>query len=116
MQGLQRLEINTNIAPLILKIPSMKRYEDLVSQTFDFPTEEFKVVRKELHFHGIPLMDIIKEHGTPLKLSYLPKIGQNIKKARKLFKSAMKKTSIRAIICIAIVRNLHTSALCLKRR
>jgi arginine decarboxylase len=91
MQGLQRLEINTNIAPLILKIPSMKRYEDLVSQTFDFPTEEFKVVRKELHFHGIPLMDIIKEHGTPLKLSYLPKIGQNIKKARKLFKSAMKK-------------------------
>lgn len=69
----------------------MKRYEDLVSQTFDFPTEEFKVVRKELHFHDIPLMDIVEEHGTPLKLSYLPKIGQNIKKARKMFRKAMKK-------------------------
>ncbi len=69
----------------------MKRYEDLVSQTFEFPTEEFKVVNNELHFHNIPLMDIIKEHGTPLKLSYLPKIGQNIKKAKKMFKAAMKK-------------------------
>ncbi len=69
----------------------MKRYEDLVSQTFEFPTEEFKVVNNELYFHNIPLMDIIREHGTPLKLSYLPKIGQNIKKARKMFKAAMKK-------------------------
>jgi arginine decarboxylase len=69
----------------------MKRYEDLVSQTFDFPTEEFKVVKNELYFHDISLMDIIKEHGTPLKLSYLPKIGQNIKKAKKMFKHAMKK-------------------------
>jgi arginine decarboxylase len=69
----------------------MKRYEDLVTQTFDFPTDEFRVVNKQLHFHGIPLMDIIKEHGTPLKLSYLPKISQNIKRARKMFKNAMKK-------------------------
>ncbi len=69
----------------------MKRYEDLVTQTFDFPTEEFKVVKNELYFHDIPLMEIIKEHGTPLKLTYLPKIGHNIKKARKMFKNAMKK-------------------------
>ena len=69
----------------------MKRYEDLISQTFEFPTEEFKVVKKELYFHGIPLMDVIQEHGTPLKLSYLPKIGQNIRKARKMFKQSMKK-------------------------
>jgi arginine decarboxylase len=69
----------------------MKRYEDLVSQTFEFPKEEFKVVNNELHFNDIPLMDIIKEHGTPLKLSYLPKISQNIKKAKKMFERAMKK-------------------------
>ena len=69
----------------------MKRYEDLISQTFEFPKEEFNVLNNELHFHDIPLMDIIKEYGTPLKLSYLPKISQNIKKAKRMFKSAMKK-------------------------
>jgi len=68
----------------------MKRYKDLVTQTFDFPTEEFKVSHNELQFHGISLMDIIKEHGTPLKISYLPKIGQNIKRAKKMFKKSMK--------------------------
>jgi arginine decarboxylase len=69
----------------------MKRYEDLVSQTFEFPKEEFKVVNNELHFNDIPLMDIIKEHGTPLKLTYLPKISHNIIKAKKMFERAMKK-------------------------
>ena len=69
----------------------MKRYEDLIDQTFEFPTEEFKVLKNELHFHDIPLMNIIEEYGTPLKLTYLPKITQNIKKAKKMFTSAMKK-------------------------
>lgn len=69
----------------------MKRYEDLVSQTFEFPKEEFKVVNNELHFNDIPLMDVIEEHGTPLKLTYLPKISQNIKRAKKMFARAMKK-------------------------
>lgn len=69
----------------------MKRYGDLISQTFEFPQEEFKVVNNELFFNEIPLMEIIKEHGTPLKLSYLPKIGQNIHKARRLFVTAMEK-------------------------
>ena len=53
----------------------MKRYEDLISQTFEFPQDEFRVENHELLFNEIPLMDIIKEHGTPLKLSYLPKDG-----------------------------------------
>ncbi len=69
----------------------MKRYEDLISQTFEFPQEEFKVVNNELLFHEIPLMEIIKEHGTPLKISYLPKISENIQKARGMFISSMKK-------------------------
>ena len=67
----------------------MKRYEDLISQTFDFPQEEFKVENNELLFNEIPLMDIIKEHGTPLKLSYLPKVSHNIIKAKKMFNNAM---------------------------
>lgn len=69
----------------------MKRYEDLIRHTFDFPQEEFKVDNNELFFHDIPLMDIIKKYGTPLKLTYLPKISQNIKKAKGLFRDAMNK-------------------------
>ena len=71
----------------------MKRYEDLISQTFDFPQEEFRVVNNELRFNEIPLMDVIKAHGTPLKISYLPKISQNIEKAREMFQTSMKKNN-----------------------
>lgn len=69
----------------------MKRYEDLISQTFDFPQEEFKVVGNELLFNNIPLMEIIRAHGTPLKITYLPKVSHNIKKAKKMFQKSMKK-------------------------
>jgi arginine decarboxylase len=66
-------------------------YIDLIEQTFEFPTEEFKVVDNELHFHDVPLMDIIEEYGTPLKLTYLPKISQHIQKAKFLFNKAIHK-------------------------
>lgn len=69
----------------------MKKYVDLIEQTFDFPQEEFKVVNNQLLFNDVPLMDIIDKYGTPLKLTYLPKIGENIRYAQKLFKDAMKK-------------------------
>lgn len=71
----------------------MKRYEDLITQTFEFPTEEFKVINNELFFNDISLMDVIREYGTPLKLSYLPKIGQKINHSRQMFEQAMKKHS-----------------------
>ena len=48
------------------------KYLDLIEQTFEFPQEEFKVIENELFFHEIPLMDIIKRYGTPLKITYLP--------------------------------------------
>ena len=67
------------------------KYIDLIEQTFDFPQEEFKVVDSELYFHKVPLMDIIKQYGTPLKISYLPKISSQIQKARRLFNVAMAK-------------------------
>jgi len=67
------------------------KYIDLIEQTFDFPQEEFKVLDDELYFHDVPLMDIIKQYGTPLKISYLPKISHQIQKAKRLFNVAMAK-------------------------
>lgn len=68
----------------------MDKYSDLIHQTFDFPTEEFKVENNELLFNGIPLMDIIKQYGTPLKLTYLPKISSQIQRAKRMFGEAIK--------------------------
>ncbi len=65
------------------------KYLDLIEQTFDFPQDEFRVEDGELYFHNIPLMDLIKQYGTPLKISYLPKISQQIQKAKKLFNVAI---------------------------
>ncbi len=67
------------------------RYIDLIEQTFYFPQDGFEVIDGSLHFHGISLMEIIKQYGTPLKISYLPKISQQIQKAKKLFSVAMAK-------------------------
>ncbi|MFN4085559.1 MAG: arginine decarboxylase [Spirosomataceae bacterium] len=70
----------------------MKRYIDLIQQTFEFPTREFGVDdNHNLLFNNVPLMDIINKYGTPLKLTYLPKISEHIEHARLLFKNAMKK-------------------------
>lgn len=67
------------------------KYSDLIEQTFEFPNEEFSVQENQLEWCGIPLMDIIKQYGTPLRLTYLPKIGDNIQKARRTFNVAMAK-------------------------
>ncbi|HRE96436.1 MAG TPA: arginine decarboxylase [Flavobacteriales bacterium] len=67
------------------------QYLDLIKQTFDFPTESFTVNDNELYFNDIPLMDIVKQYGTPLKITYLPKIGDQIQKAKTMFNVAMAK-------------------------
>lgn len=67
------------------------KYFDLVDQTFDFPQDEFCTEDGELLFHGIPLMEIIKQYGTPLKLTYLPKISSQIQRAKRLFNVARAK-------------------------
>ena len=67
------------------------KYLDLIEQTFDFPTEEFEVIENELYFHEIPMMDVIKQYGTPLKISYLPKISDQIQRAKRWFNVAMAK-------------------------
>jgi arginine decarboxylase len=65
------------------------KYKELIEQTFDFPQKEFKVEDDSLLFNNLPLMDIVKKYGTPLRLTYLPKIGQQIQKARRLFNSSI---------------------------
>ncbi|MFP4469207.1 MAG: arginine decarboxylase [Bacteroidota bacterium] len=72
------------------------KYIDLIEQTFEFPQEEFEVIDNELYFHDIPLMDIIKQYGTPVKLTYLPKISEQIQKARRYFNVAMAKVDYQA--------------------
>ncbi len=69
----------------------MKSYIDLIEQTFEFPTQEFKVVKNELLFNGVKLSDVIKEYGTPLKITYLPKISEHIQYCKKLFNDSIKK-------------------------
>ena len=71
------------------------KYFDLIDQTYEFPQDEFQVEDNELLFHGIPLMDIIKQYGTPLKITYLPKISQNIQRAKRLFNVAIAKADYR---------------------
>ncbi len=73
------------------------KYSDLINQTFDFPQDEFTVENGELYFHDINMMDIIAQYGTPLKISYLPKISSQIQKAKRMFNVAMAKVDYKGI-------------------
>ncbi len=66
------------------------RYFDLIDQTFYFPQEGFDIDNGYLTFHNISLRHLIQKYGTPLKLTYLPQIGAQIKKARNFFNRAIK--------------------------
>jgi len=66
------------------------KYFDLIDQTFDFPQNGFDLKNGYLTFNDIPLIHLIRKYGTPLKLTYLPGIGRKIKKARNLFRRAMR--------------------------
>ncbi|GJM63516.1 arginine decarboxylase [Persicobacter diffluens] len=73
------------------------KYIDLIEQTFDFPIEAFDVNEQgELAFEDIPLMDLIKQYGTPLRFSYLPNISRNIRRAKTWFNVAMAKVDYQA--------------------
>ncbi len=87
------------------------KYIDLVEQTFDFPQDEFSVKEGELQFYDIPLMELIKQYGTPLKITYLPKISQQINRAKRMFNVT---TTVRTTTATAPSR--ATSRSCSKRR
>lgn len=60
-----------------------------IKNTAAFKGQLFSLRRNTLYFQNIPLIDMIKEYGTPLKLYYLPAISENINNARKWFTSSM---------------------------
>lgn len=66
-------------------------YLDLIDQTYYFPQEGFDLRDGYLTFHGVSLKYLIEKYKTPFKLMYLPRIGEQIRKARNLFKRASKK-------------------------
>ncbi|MDT0650096.1 arginine decarboxylase [Autumnicola edwardsiae] len=67
------------------------KYSDLIDQTYYFPQEEFKLEENSLHFHDIDLMELVEKYGAPLKFTYLPKISENINRAKSWFKEAIEK-------------------------
>lgn len=66
-------------------------YFDLIDQSYYFPQEGFDLKNGTLTFHGISMKYLIDKYGTPFRFIYLPKIGDQIKKARNLFNRAIKK-------------------------
>ncbi len=73
------------------------KYIDLIDQTFYFPQEEFKLNKDNtLQFHDIDLMKLVEQYGSPLKFTYLPKISENINRAKLWFKNAMQKNNYSA--------------------
>lgn len=65
-------------------------YFDLIEQSYYFPQEGFDLRDKHLTFHGVSLKHLIEKYGTPFRFIYLPKIGDQIKKAKNLFNRAIK--------------------------
>ncbi|HPE87699.1 MAG TPA: arginine decarboxylase, partial [Bacteroidales bacterium] len=65
-------------------------YFDLVEQSYYFPQEGFDLQDGYLTFHGVSLKYLIDKYGTPFRLFYLPRIGDQIKKARNLFNRSIK--------------------------
>ena len=56
------------------------------------PHGRLTVQDHELRFHGIDLMALIEKHGTPLRLTYLPKISSQIQRAKTWFANAIAQT------------------------
>lgn len=66
------------------------KYIDLIDQTYHFPQEEFTLQENTLLFHDVNLMALIEQYGAPLKFTYLPKISDNIQRAKGWFANAIK--------------------------
>ena len=66
-------------------------YFDLIDQSYYFPQEGFDLREGYLTFHGVSLKHLINKYGTPFKLLYLPRIGEQIRKAKNLFSRAIRK-------------------------
>ncbi|WP_273567925.1 arginine decarboxylase [Maribacter halichondriae] len=72
------------------------KYIDFIDQTFEFPQENISLKGSNLLFHGIDLMSLVGQYGSPLKFTLLPKIPENINKTKAWFRTAFEKTDYRA--------------------
>ncbi|GAB5409153.1 MAG: decarboxylase [Balneolaceae bacterium] len=63
-------------------------YKELIEQTYYFPQNGLELKNEYLEFNGVDLKSIIEKHGTPFRLTYLPKIKSQISKARSYFERA----------------------------
>ncbi|OQX97359.1 MAG: hypothetical protein B6I24_09080 [Bacteroidetes bacterium 4572_128] len=70
-------------------ISKEKNYYIFLKKRYLFPQGEFEVKNNFLFFNGIDLNEIIKKYSTPLRISFLPKITENIEKSFFLFKKVM---------------------------
>lgn len=66
-------------------------YRELIDQTYNFPQEGFDLKNGYLQFDGVDLKALIEKYGTPFRLTYLPKIREQIRKSRSYFKNATDK-------------------------
>ncbi len=71
-------------------------YSDLIHKSYEFPQRGFHTKNQELYFHDVRLMDLIEEYGTPLRISYLPKISEQIQYATSLFHAAIQRHNYQA--------------------
>lgn len=69
------------------------KYINLIDQTYYFPQEEFTLDGDNLLFHGIHLKKLVEQYGSPLKFTYLPKISENIKRAKEWFAISLEKNA-----------------------
>jgi arginine decarboxylase len=65
-------------------------YFQLINQTYYFPQEGFDINNDYLTFHNYSLKYLIEKYGTPLRMTFLPRIGDQIKKAKNHFNRAIK--------------------------
>lgn len=65
-------------------------YFQLINQTYYFPQEGFDINNDYLTFHNYSLRYLIEKYGTPLRMTFLPRIGDQIKKAKNHFNRAIK--------------------------
>ena len=66
-------------------------YFELIDQTYDFPQNGFDLKDNQLLFNSIDLKQLIEKYGTPFRVTYLPKIREQINSARALFNNSIQK-------------------------
>ena len=72
-----------------MKKPSASYFE-LIDQSYDLVVKGFEVIDNHLNFQDINMLDLVQQYGSPLKISYLPKISSQIKRSLDNFEKAFK--------------------------